>query len=101
MARMEPHTIDMIEPTPTPDTLTCKVYVWLITLSLKSAALLLALLVWARFDAVMAFFALLLGYLIIGIVRAKLRADAIPRHQLEHPYSDYAIACWVAMRRLC
>lgn len=101
MARMEPYTIDMIEPTPTPDTLTCKAYVWLITVALKGAAALVALFVWWRYDAVMAFFALLVGYVVMGIVRSKLRTYAIPPKQFEQPYSDYAIACWVAMRRLC
>ncbi|MBN2894938.1 MAG: hypothetical protein JXK05_03480 [Campylobacterales bacterium] len=49
----------------------------------------------------MAFFALLVGYVVMGIVRSKLRSYAIPPKQFEQPYSDYALACWVAKRRLC
>ncbi|MFZ5375605.1 MAG: hypothetical protein ACOZBX_08715, partial [Campylobacterota bacterium] len=56
---------------------------------------------WVQSDAFIAAGSLLLGFIVFGIVRSKLRADSIPPAQREMSYSDYAIASWYLSRRTC
>lgn len=43
----------------------------------------------------------LLGFILFGILRSKLRNDSIPQAQQEFPYDDYAIATWYLDRHHC
>jgi len=60
-----------------------------------------ALILWYNYDLFVSFISLGLTYLVIGIIRSKLRTLSIPPHQLEYNYNDMAIATWFAAKRLC
>jgi len=62
---------------------------------------LIALGVWWIFDWFIAIGVLLLGMIVFGIIRSKLRNDSIPPAQRELSYSDYAIATWYLSRHHC
>jgi nitrate/TMAO reductase-like tetraheme cytochrome c subunit len=57
--------------------------------------------VWWQSDWFIALGALLLGFVVFGIVRSKLHNDAIPLAQREYSYSDYAIVTWYFSRYYC
>jgi hypothetical protein len=59
------------------------------------------LIIWYYYDYFIAGAALLLGFIIIGIIRAKLRNSVIPLTQREYHYSDAAIAEWYSAKILC
>ncbi|AFV97898.1 hypothetical protein B649_07930 [Candidatus Sulfuricurvum sp. RIFRC-1] len=61
----------------------------------------IALLIWWKSDWFIAIGALLLGFIVFGIIRSKLRNDSIPPAQRETPYNDYAIATWYLSRITC
>lgn len=99
---MENNTINLIEPTPEPQSTLCKIAVTLIDYALRFGSLIIALIVWYRYDYFYGGAALLISYLLIGIVRSKLRTMSIPFSQLEYDYSDKAIAKWFVYRHfLC
>lgn len=62
---------------------------------------LITLLVWWQSDWFIAIGVFLLGFIVSGIVRSKLRNDSIPPAQRETPYTDYAIATWYLSRHHC
>jgi hypothetical protein len=62
---------------------------------------LIALLVWWRSDWFIAMGTMLLGFIVLGIIRSKLRNGSIPPAQRETPYTDYAIATWFLSRTTC
>jgi len=92
--------IPMIEPTPEPSKAFCRAAARLLGWSLAYGIYLLAALAWYLYDWFHAAAALLLGFVVIGIVRAKLRNVSIPPTQQELPYSDQAIAKWFVVRRM-
>jgi hypothetical protein len=53
------------------------------------------------YDYFMAFFALILSFIIMGIVRSKLRNSVIPPNQREYQYNDKGIADWYTAKELC
>jgi hypothetical protein len=61
----------------------------------------LALFVWWKSDWFIAVGILLLGVIVFGILRSKLRNDSIPLAQREYEYNDYAIATWHLSRNTC
>lgn len=97
---MHDDVIEQIEPTPELKKKECRFTALLITLGLKFGSFGIAGTVWYLYDLFFAVGALLISYLIIGIIRSKLRNSAIPRTQQEFQYSDSAIAAWYVSRRL-
>ena len=55
---------------------------------------------WYLYDWFYAIAALLSSYIILGIVRAKIRNISIPPMQQEYQYTDLAIAKWFIVRRM-
>lgn len=98
---MQNEIIELIEPTPKLLTKRCRLLSHAITAGLKSITPLFGLGGWYYFDYTIAFFSLLLGFIISSIVRAKLRNSAIPLKQHEYNYTDAAIATWYAAKFLC
>ena len=43
----------------------------------------------------------MLSFVIVGIIRAKLRNSVIPVKQREYQYNDKGIADWYAARAIC
>jgi len=101
MACMNDTTIEMIEPTPKLESRHCRIYAWLLTLLLRSATPFSGLLFWYWYDYFYGAVALLVAYMVMGIIRSKLRNSVIPLSQQEYSYSDQAIASWYVAKRLC
>lgn len=92
--------IPFIEPTPTLTKRSCRALVYLIEILLRTGSVLIALIAWYLTDWKLAIAFFLLGFLVMGILRAKLRNDSIPPAQQEYDYNDRAIAAWYVSRRL-
>ena len=93
--------IELIEPTPKLKTKRCQLLAKSIALALFSAPYIAAFLLWYIYDFFIGIVAFGFTYLIVGIVRSKLRTLSIPPHQLEYNYTDLAIATWYAAKQLC
>lgn len=92
--------IELIEPTPVIKKKECKIAALVIALGLTYGSFMVAALIWYLYDLFFGVGALLISYLVIGIIRSKLRNSAIPLTQQEYQYSDKAIATWFVSRRL-
>ncbi len=98
---MENNTIEMMEPTPKLYTKKCKVLSFTIWLFLKFTTYITTLIAWYVYDYFIAFFVLILTFIVMGIIRSKLRNIAIPLKQQEYYYSDKSIADWYCAREIC
>ncbi len=98
---MDNDYIDMIESTPKLKSKKCKLISLLISLALKYSAYVSSLIFWILYDYFIAFFSLIFSFLIVGIVRAKIRNIAIPPNQQEYPYTDRGIAEWYTALEIC
>lgn len=92
--------IPLIEPTPTLNKRSCRFLAAAIGYLLRFGIYGAALLAWYLYDLFYGVTALLLAFVIIGIVRANLRNSSVPASQQEYHYSDEAIAAWFVARRL-
>lgn len=90
-----------IDPTPTLPTRQCRLAARLIGYVLSYGNFAIALAVWYALDWFIALGSLMLGYIVFGIIRSKLRNDSIPPSQREMSYNDYAIASWYLSRFHC
>jgi hypothetical protein len=98
---MQDDYIDMKLPTPEPETKECHLYVWGLFLTLKALNPFIALVMWYQFDYFVAMASFLVGFLVMGIVRSKLRNSVIPIAQQEYTYDDMEIAKWFVARHIC
>ncbi len=98
---MENNYIDMIKSTPKLKSKKCKLIALVISLSLQYSAYISTIIFWIWYDYFIAFFALIFSFLIVGIVRAKIRNIAIPPNQQEYPYTDKGIAEWYTAQEIC
>lgn len=90
-----------IDPTPSLPTRKCRFSAKMLGWLLSYGNYLLALAGWWMVDWFAAIGIFLLGIIIFGIIRSKLRNDSIPPSQRELSYSDYAIATWYLSRNYC
>lgn len=90
-----------IDPTPTLPTRGCRLAARILAWTLRFGNYVIALLVGlsSGWEAALALF--LLGFILFGILRSKLRNESIPPAQREFPYDDYAIASWYLSRNHC
>jgi len=93
--------IELLEPTPKLYSKKCKFMAFGLRLFLKYTTILVTLVVWFFYDFFLAALALVLTFIIMGIVRSKLRNSSIPYTQREYPYTDAAIAEWYTAKELC
>lgn len=98
---MQENTIHLFEPTPTLRTKKCKLLAKALEYSLRFATLLATLVSWYFFDYFIALMVLVLSYIIMGIIRSKLRNSVIPPNQREYQYNDEGIALWYTAKELC
>jgi len=98
---MQTDFIDMIEPTPKLKTKKCRLIALLLRLFLQFTTIIVGLITWYFYDYFIAIAALLLSFIIVGIIRAKLRNSVIPPKQREYHYNDKGIADWYTARELC
>ncbi len=98
---MQNDFIDLIEPTPKLHSKKCKLISLLLRLFLQFTTVVVGLITWYLYDYFMAIAALLLSFIIMGIVRSKLRNTVIPPSQREYQYNDQGIADWYTAKELC
>ena len=61
----------------------------------------IALIVWFISDYFIAIATLVLSFIIMGIVRSKIRNSVIPVNQREYQYNDQGIADWYTAKEIC
>ena len=98
---MQTDFIDMIEPTPKLHTKKCKLIALALRLVLQYTTITIALITWYFYDYFIAIAALLLSFIIMGIIRSKLRNAVIPPSQREYHYNDKGIADWFSAKEIC
>jgi len=98
---MQNDVIDMIEPTPKLHSSKCKAVSYMIWFFLKFTTYITTAIVWYLYDYFIAFFILILTFIVMGIIRSKLRNIAIPAKQQEYQYSDKSIADWYTSLEIC
>ena len=98
---MQTDFIELIEPTPKLRTKKCKFISFFIRIFLQYTSFIVALLTWYIYDYFIAIAILLLSFIIMGIVRSKIRNAVIPSKQKEYQYNDQGIADWYVARELC
>ncbi|WP_345993826.1 hypothetical protein [Sulfurimonas sp. HSL-1716] len=98
---MDNDFLELIEPTPKIKNKKCGVLVFFISFFLKFSPALFALWAWYLYDYFIAGAVLLITFLIVGIIRSKLRNEVIPANQREFAYTDNAIAVWYVAKRIC
>jgi len=98
---MQIDDIDIIEPTPTLVSKKCKFISWILKIFLQISTLASGLVAWYLYDYFIAIATILLAFIVIGIVRAKLRNEVIPPTQSEYHYNDKEIADWYTSKQIC
>ena len=98
---MPNNIIDMIEPTPKLNSKKCRFISFLLRVFLQFTTVTVGLVTWYVYDYFIAVAALILSFIIMGIVRSKLRNSVIPPTQREYQYNDQGIADWFVSRELC
>jgi len=98
---MQNDYIDLIEPTPKLHSKKCKFIAFILRIFLQFTTFLASLLTWYLYDYFFALFALVLSFIIMGIIRSKLRNTVIPPKQREYQYNDQGIADWYTAKELC
>ncbi|MCW9027013.1 MAG: hypothetical protein OQJ77_06815 [Thiovulaceae bacterium] len=98
---MQNDIIDMIEPTPKLHSAKCKAISYVIWIFLKFSTYIITAISWYLYDYFIAFFTLILSFIVIGIIRSKIRNIAIPVKQQEYQYNDKGIADWFSAREIC
>ncbi len=98
---MKTDFIDQIEPTPKLHSKKCKLIAFGIRFFLQYSLYLFVVIMWYEYDYFIAIASLLLGFIVIGIIRSKLRNSVIPPSQREYLYTDQGIADWYTARQLC
>lgn len=93
--------IDEIEHPPIPTTIKCKSLILIVEFLLRFSTFLSAILLWYIYDYFIALSSLLLSFIVVGIIRSKLRNESIPFSQRERDYNDKEIAQWYVMKYLC
>lgn len=93
--------IEQLEPTPRLYLNRCKVIALILKLFLQYATIFISAVVWYIYDFFIALLALVLTFIIMGIIRSKLRNSTIPFTQREYQYDDGEIAAWYTAKELC
>ena len=94
-------TLELLEQTPKLYSKKCKLSAKVLEYTLSYFHYLFALFILYEIDYFFAIASLLSGYLVMGIVRSKLRNSVIPPKQQEYQYSDSAIATWYMAHIVC
>ena len=93
--------IEQIEPTPKLHSTKCKIVAMAVRIFLQFTTIIAGIIMWFLYDYFIAIATLILSFVIMGIVRSKLRNSVIPPKQREYQYSDKGIADWYSARELC
>ena len=90
--------MNFITLTPEPNSKLCRYVQYGLALILSYANYLVTALFFFIYNWYYAFFALVLSYVISGIIRAKIRNASVPTTQQEFNYSDKEIVAWFLYR---
>jgi len=93
--------IPLIEPTPEIKNRRCKMIAYAIKIILSYGVWIVAAVLWFKYDLFFGVAGLLITFVVLGIVRSKIRNSVIPQTQQEYQYTDLAIAQWYVAKRLC
>ena len=98
---MQKEYIDLIEPTPKLRSKKCRLISFLLRLFLQFTTFIIPLIIWYMYDYFIALLALVLTFIVMGIIRSKIRNSVIPPTQREYQYNDKGIADWFTAKRIC
>jgi len=98
---MQNDFIDLIEPTPKLHSKKCRLAAFILRLFLQFTTFVASLLAWYLYDYFIAALTLVLTFIIMGIIRSKLRNAVIPPAQREYQYNDQGIADWYIAKEIC
>ena len=98
---MQPDYIDLIEPTPILHSKKCKIISMILRIFLQFTTFITSLIAWYLYDFFIAVLTMVLTFIIMGIIRSKLRNSVIPPTQREYQYNDQGIADWFSAKELC
>ncbi len=93
--------LEMMESTPKIKTNKCKIISFILWFFLQFSIYFVTIISWLIYDYFIAFFTLILSFIIVGIIRSKLRNSVIPVKQREYQYNDKGIADWYTAKELC
>lgn len=93
--------MEIYTQTPQPPTKGCKLLHFLLSGFLSFGTYLITLGVWVMYNWYYALSALLLAFILIGILRSKLLHSSVPKVQQEFTYSDKDIAAWYLHMYIC
>jgi hypothetical protein len=93
--------LEMLEPTPILKSKKCKFISSLVRTGLEFGIYIITLIVWYLQDYFIAIASLIASYIVMGIIRSKVRNSVIPPKQREHQYSDKEIADWYVAKEFC
>ena len=88
-------TLELFEPVPVLNNNKEKLLVFLISLSLSYGYIIIALFVWWDTSWYIALSALLLSYIVTGIISSKILHQYVPQRQHEFTYSSKELASWI------
>ena len=98
---MQTDFIEQFQSTPKLHSKKCKMIALILRLFLQFGSGMVALFTWYLYDYFIAIAVLLVSFIVIGIIRSKLRNSVIPPSQREFQYNDQGIADWYAAREIC
>ena len=98
---MNKYNFDFYEHPPVLKDTKCKLFAYLLTYGIKLMPLIICLVIWYKFNWFYGLGSGLFGFLVSGIVRAKLRVLCVPPSQFENNYSDFALSSWYVDKYLC
>jgi len=98
---MQTDFIDQIEPTPKLKTKKCRIVSFLLKIFFQFTSYTVGLSVWYVYDYFIGIGIFLLSFLLMGIIKAKMRNSVIPISQQEYDYNNQGIADWYTARELC
>ncbi len=98
---MQVDFINEIEPTPKLQTGKCRLVAFALRVALQFTTYVVGLIMLYLYDYFVAIAAILLSFIIMGIMRSKIRNSVIPPSQREYQYNDKGIADWYAAKELC
>jgi len=98
---MQNDIIDMMEPTPQLNSKKCKLISFMLRVFLQFSIYVISIITWYIYDYFIAIAVLLLTFIIMGIIRSKIRNSVIPLKQREYQYNDKGIADWYIAKEIC
>lgn len=93
--------VELQEEIPKLNTLKCKILATALWLFLQYSIYLIMLIVWVLYDFFISIFALMISFLVIGIIRSNLRVSSLLTQHLELEYDDKSIATLYVAKNIC